>query len=191
MKKVKRRECLKPFVKKYKRFLRKSAATAYCMVLHRELEKTLGRKFTKKENNIRERFADIEKQVLPDLVDWVKEYGCDTAFDTYELILFAKYDQDWRGKQYKRNIPNSSSLLKIYNLERAEISKKLKPIKFNPLKIMVLKELYPDVAEKEEMEDLVVQHQSFSGITLAILASKFNCSPLTLRNKLTEARKGK
>ena len=56
---------------------------------------------------------------------------------------------------------------------------------------MVLKELYPDVAQKEDMEDLVIQHQSPSSIVLAILASRFSYSPLTLRNKLTEARRGK
>ena len=94
MKKVKHRKFLKSFARKYKRFLQKSTAVSYAMVLHRELEKVLGRRFIKKENNIRKRFADIEKQVLPDLADWVKEYGCDVAFDTYELILFAKYDQN-------------------------------------------------------------------------------------------------
>ncbi len=175
------------FKKKYKKEFSKATVVAYAMFLDMALEKAWGRQYKKNIAILKDRFSDITANELSNLIENVKEFGRDLAFDWYELIVAHRNDRDWRGRQYTLKLPSNEELLRAYELEKRRLSE-LKLIKSFGLKILELKTIYPHFIDRN-IQHLIGSPPSKQA--LFVLSVKYGASALYIRNKLTKARKKK
>jgi hypothetical protein len=176
------------FKSKYSLPHQKAIVTAYAMVLDRELEKSYGKRWTKKREYVKERFNEIRKSAFSELMKWVKEFGPESAFDAYELVISHRYDGNLRGRKHNKKIPPPKQLLKEYKKTHSLIKDALSKSQNRGLTVQIIQQIFPEIV-KEDLEKLFYIKRPPNIVAASILALRYSSSPGTIQNKLIAPRK--